>query len=72
MFSIPNVSLSDCVAEMLDGQEKEASLTAPYKVGFNQGKDYLVLRSDLASFIKNVRSTTGILCCDATGSYNGK
>jgi hypothetical protein len=26
--------LSDCVAGMLDGQEKAASLTEPYKIGF--------------------------------------
>jgi hypothetical protein len=47
-FSLYNASLSDCIAGMIDGQEKTASLTTPYKVGFNQGKsDYLVLRSDV-------------------------
>jgi hypothetical protein len=36
-FALSNVSLSDCIAGMLDGQEKAASLTEPYKIGFNQG-----------------------------------
>jgi hypothetical protein len=45
-FSLYNVSLSDCIAGMLDGQEKAASLTEPYKIGFAQGKnDYLILPS---------------------------
>lgn len=52
-FSLSNVSLSDCVARMLDGQEKAASLTTPYKVEFNQGKnDYLILPDDVADACK--------------------
>ena len=48
-----NVSLSDCIAGMLGGQEKVASLTEPYKVGFVQGKnDFLVLSSDAADACK--------------------
>jgi hypothetical protein len=36
-FALSNVSLSDCIAGMLDGQEKAASLTTPYKVeSFNR------------------------------------
>ena len=45
---------------MLDGQEKAASLTIPYKIGFNQGKnDYLVLRSDAADACKKFPGSSG-------------
>ena len=38
---------------MLDGQEKAASLTEPYKIGFAQGKsDYLILRNDATDVCK--------------------
>jgi hypothetical protein len=30
-FAFYNVSLSDCIAAMLDGQEKAASLTIPHR-----------------------------------------
>jgi hypothetical protein len=59
-FALYNASLSDCIAGMLDGQEKAASSTELYKIGFAQGKnDYLVLRSDAADACKKFPGSSG-------------